>query len=106
MNSSRTHDSRILDYEHLKDKDCLGCMRNAVTHFVRGIRGPREEGVTAKQIYAWFRGTSDAFVDQGIHAALASGQIECGPRSLTSTSRFNGVNLYYVSLEHDEEACR
>lgn len=86
------HFSRTADYS----AGVAEVMRDAVVAFVRGIRRPRTNGVTTKQILAWFPNTPEAYVHQGINDAIGANLIQCGPRSMTSSTRWNGVNEYWI----------
>lgn len=68
--------------------------RGEILRFVRGIRGPRENGVTTRQICKWLRATPDDFVHEQINDLITAGKIEPRMRSLSSGRRFNGVSVY------------
>ena len=74
MSCSRTDDSRRVDWSHVSG-NADGRMRYQLLRFVHGIRKPRENPVTKKQILAWFHGTPRDFVEQAIRAAITLDEI-------------------------------
>lgn len=52
-------------------------MRSALTRFVRGYRGPRENPVTTSQIRKHFAATEWHFVNEAILDMLADGTLDC-----------------------------
>lgn len=94
MKASRTDDSRRVDWSGVKDGPVK--LIGQVTRYVGGIRGPRKEGVTTKQILTWFHGTPEGVVQDAIGNACAQGKIRCCMRSLGSNQRSNGGYIYVV----------
>ena len=52
--------------------------------------------MSRKQILAWFSGTPEEFVEQGITEAVLDGKIRCCRRSLGSNRRSNGAYDYVI----------
>jgi hypothetical protein len=95
MAASRTDYSRRIDWSGVSG-DALASMRAQVARFVRGIRGPRLDGVSEQQILDWFSGTPAPFVKEGILEAVCHREIRCCKRSLGSNRRANGAHVYVV----------
>lgn len=74
MASSRTDYSRNIDYYGVKD--ARASMQRALVRFIGGIKGPRENPVTTKQVLAWFHGTPAEFVKEALFDATMAGEIE------------------------------
>ncbi|MEM1046507.1 MAG: hypothetical protein AAGL24_10160 [Pseudomonadota bacterium] len=70
--------------------ECKGQIRR----FVHGIRRPRENPVTAKQIEQWCNSTPADFVSECIDELLRDGEIRIWRRSLSSGRRANGAYVY------------
>ncbi len=104
MRASRTDDSRRVDWSKVKDAS-LEQMARQVARYVRGIRGERAEGVTRKQIRAWFYGTPPAYLEEGLNMAIARDLIACFSKSPTSSRRANGA-YSYVSRQKESERDR
>ena len=95
MNAARGDYSRRIDWSGVKPNPLIA-MSTQIVRFVRGIRGPRQDGVTRKQILAWFSGTPEEFVQKGVTEAVLDGKIRCCRRSLGSNRRSNGAHDYVV----------
>ena len=86
--------AHVIDYSDPACRDgAKGCQAEIVA-FVRGIKRPRENPVTAKQICKWLRVTPDDFVQDQITECVAANRIRAVSRSLSSSRRFNGVCVY------------
>lgn len=87
--------SRAIDYSSPGiNGDGAKMCQNEIVKFVRGIRGPRSQPVTAAQIVRWMRATPSDFVQAQIDAALMTGRLEIHPRSLGSSRRASGAYVY------------
>lgn len=71
--------------------------QNEIVRFVRGIRGPRQNPATTRQIMKWLRHTPSDFIHEQIDAALMAGRIRAVSRSLTSSRRAKGVCVYIAN---------
>ncbi len=95
MNCARTHHSRIIDYSAVKG-DGMAQAKEAITNFVRGIRAPRQNGLSKEAIFKWFRGTPREFIEAALLDACTYGDVRCCRRSLGSGFRANGGYEYVV----------
>ncbi len=60
--------------------------RAEVLRFIKGIRGPRENPVTRKQIGQWLHRTPADAIDAALLGLIAEGKIMAGPLSLRTPS--------------------
>lgn len=94
MRCSTEHFSRSLMYQSVKDgRAALGRM---ILKFVGGIRAPRQNPVTRKQIETWFRATDKAFLNEVILELIGDGRLMISTRSLNSNRRSNGGYVYWL----------
>ena len=96
MNCDRTHFSRQIDYSAKLKFDGAAALRKQIVCFVRGIKGPRQNPVTERQIVKWFRGTPPDFVRKQLTEVCFAGQIRQCMKSLSSNRRFNGSYVYEI----------
>jgi hypothetical protein len=101
MKCSTEHHSRRLMYQAVKG-DARAAMGRAIIKFVSGIRGPRTNPVTRKQIDDWFVATDKDFLGSVLLDLIADGKVKMGPRSLGSSRKFNGSYVYWLP-EADNE---
>jgi hypothetical protein len=102
MKASRTHDSRLIDYSAPNIKgDGAAMLRREIQKFCAGIRGPRENPVSEKQIVEWFRSTDADFVRDQITEACTRSLIRCCQKSLTSSRRHRGAYVYEAVTDED-----
>lgn len=95
MMASRTDISRLIDYGAPNIKgDGAAMLRRQIQQFCVGIRGPRQNPVSEKQIVEWFRSTNPEFVREQITQACAEELIRCCPKSLSSSRRHRGAYVY------------
>ena len=86
--------AHVINYADRACRDgAEGCQPEIVA-FVRGIKRPRTNPVTTRQICKWLRVTPDDFVQDQITECIANNRIRAVSRSLTSSRRFNGVCVY------------
>ncbi len=98
MNCDRTHISRMIDYSAGNlTFDGAAALQKQIVRFVGGIRGPRENPVTDRQINKWFRSTPESFVDDQLFAVCNDGRVRACRRSLSSGRRWNGVSVYELA---------
>jgi hypothetical protein len=102
MKASRTDASRLIDYSSPAIKgDGAAMLRRGIQKFCAGIRGPRENPVSEKQIVQWFRSTDAEFVREQITEACTRGLIRCCQKSLTSSRRYRGAYVYEAVRDED-----
>ena len=68
--------------------------QNEIVRFVRGIRGPRQNPATTRQIMKWLRHTPADFIHAQIDEALLAGKIRIRQKSLSSGRKANGAYFY------------
>lgn len=94
MNCDRTYSETILDLTKVGHPRAVHA---AAVRFIRGIRGPRENPVTRKQIGTWLRRTPAEAVDAALLDLVAEGKISAGPLSLrTNSNRARRAHGYSV----------
>jgi|GEM_PF-2455633 len=71
-------------------------LQRRIVAFVRGIRRPRQNPVSATQIKKWFRATPADFVDAQIDAAMSAGKIRIVANKLGSHRRSKGAYSYEI----------
>ena len=97
---SRTPDCRLIPYHDTGlTFDGARELRNQIVSFVSGICGPRQNGVTEKQILERFRSTDPAFVRRHLSDLCVEGRVRICRRSLSSTRRHNGGYLYELGAD-------
>ena len=74
MQSDRTPTGRVVDFSQVTTGRGGQCMaRSEMLGFIRGIRGPRQEPVSFKQISRWLCATPDDFIHKVLDDLLAAG---------------------------------
>lgn len=97
MRAARTPDCRLVNFADPALKfDGASALRKQIAKFVAGVKGERKNPVSEKQIVAWFKSTTPAFVKQQITEACAAGKIRCVMNSLSSGRRHNGAYRYEI----------
>lgn len=86
MKCDRTYTETIVD---LTKAGHPRAVHSAALRFIRGIRGPRANPVTRKQIGQWLRRTPAEAVDAALVDLITEGKIAAGPLSLR-TARNSG----------------
>lgn len=95
MRAARTPDARLINFADPALKfDGAAALRKQIASFVRGVKGERQNPVSEKQIVAWFKSTSPAFVKEQLTHVVHGGQVNILRRSLSSTRRHNGAYRY------------
>jgi len=104
MKASRSPASRLIQY-HAENLafDGAAALQRQILRFIHGIKGPRENPVTRKQIIEWFRATEPAFVEQQINFLSDSLKIRGCANSLGSHRRFNGRYVYELTEAGERE---
>ena len=94
-----THTHRAVDFSAIPNghQELVA----AVGGYVRGIRGPRIDGVSRRDMLKWFRATPEAAIDRAINDALLQSHIRIVRRSLGSTRRANGAYRYVACADVD-----
>lgn len=95
MKCSTEHHSRRLMYQAVKS-DPRAALGQAIIKFIGGIRGPRANPVTRKQIEDWFIATDKAFLGSVLLDLTGEGKVKMGPKSLGSSRKFNGSYVYWL----------
>ena len=99
MRCERTHFARKIAYDSPSLVfDGREALKMWVVRFVGGIKAPRQEPVTGKQIADWFAGTKRAYVDGVLTELVTDGALVISPRSLGSSRRAAGVYVYTLPV--------
>lgn len=98
MRAARSKDCRVIPYHADTLKfDGAAALQRQILKFVHGIRGPRENPVSRKQIVEWFRASDPAFVEKQIAFLSDTQKIKGCANSLGSHRRFNGRCVYELT---------
>jgi len=104
MKASRSHDGRVIQYHATNlTFDGAVALRRQILRYIHGIKGPRENPVTRKQIVEWFRATDPAFVEKQINYLSDTLKIRGLANSLGSHRRFNGRYVYELTEAGERE---
>ena len=96
MRASKTPICRLINYSAPLKFDGAEALRKQIVKFVGGVRGPRQNPVTEKQIVLWFRSTPADFVKARITEVCGSQIRTCHASLGGSHIRHNAGYVYEV----------
>lgn len=98
MRTDRTPMCRMIDFSGPLTFDGSAALKRRIVDYIKGVRGPRRQPVTKKQIIAWFRSTPSEFVEAHLGELLDAGKVRICRTSLGGVRiRHNARYVYEVS---------